>query len=148
MLTGISCKTMTSLSSSSSSSLPFERKRLNRFFWKKRRVKTGFRILSLTCGNLRRLHHSKNNHRKIIVIGQIIGSGQIDSFVCIKSIILLMHYKTLNRNIFRSIYINLYRKKIVIKNKLSISYQRGKSMHYPESPKVTLWPVYRVTEAD
>ena len=42
--------------------------------------------LSLYC-NLGRLHRSKNNHRKIIVIEQIIGSGQIDSFVCIESII-------------------------------------------------------------
>ena len=31
--------------------------------------------------NLRRLHRSKNNHRKFIVIGQIIGSGKIDSFM-------------------------------------------------------------------
>ena len=37
--------------------------------------------------NLRRLHRPKNNHRKIIDIGQIIGSGQIDSFMCIESII-------------------------------------------------------------
>ena len=44
--------------------------------------------------------------------------------------------KTLNQNIFWSIYINLYRKKFVIKNKLSILYRMGKSMHYPESPKV------------
>ena len=36
--------------------------------------------------NLRRLHRSKNNHRKFIVIGQIIGSGKIDSFMCIKSV--------------------------------------------------------------
>ena len=31
-------------------------------------------------GNLRRLHHSKNNNWKIIDIGEIIGSGKIDSF--------------------------------------------------------------------
>ena len=31
--------------------------------------------------NLRRLHRSKKNHRNIIVIGQIIGFGQIDSFI-------------------------------------------------------------------
>ena len=30
-------------------------------------------------GNLRRLHRSKNNNRKFIVIGQIIGSGLIYS---------------------------------------------------------------------
>ena len=41
---------------------------------------------------LRRLHRSKKNHRKIIVIGQIIGSGQIDSFMCIESIIKLIQY--------------------------------------------------------
>ena len=46
--------------------------------------------------------------------------------------------KTLNRNIFRSIYKKFYRKKFVIKNKLSILYRRVKSMHYPESPKVKL----------
>ena len=45
------------------------------------------RIFLCVKGNLRRLHRSKNNHRKIIVIGQIIGSGQIDSFMCIESII-------------------------------------------------------------
>ena len=28
-------------------------------------------------------------------------------------------------------------KKFVIENKLSISYRKGKSMHYPELPKVT-----------
>ena len=37
--------------------------------------------------NLRRLHRSKKNHRKIFVIGQIIGSGKIDSFMWIESII-------------------------------------------------------------
>ena len=37
--------------------------------------------------NLRRLHRSKKNYRKIIVIGQIIGSGQFDSFMCIESVI-------------------------------------------------------------
>ena len=31
--------------------------------------------------NLRRLHRSKKNYRKIIFIGQIIGSGQFDSFM-------------------------------------------------------------------
>ena len=47
----------------------------------------------------------------------------------------------MNQNIFRSICKKFYRKKFVIKNKLSISYRRGKSMHYPESPKVTTsWP--------
>ena len=39
------------------------------------------------CGNLRRLHRSKKNYRIIIVIGQIIGSGQINSFMCIESVI-------------------------------------------------------------
>ena len=38
------------------------------------------RLVSIDT-NLRRLHWSKNNHQKIIVIGQIIGSGQIDSFM-------------------------------------------------------------------
>ena len=33
----------------------------------------------LVCINLRRLHRSKKNYQNIIVIGQIIGSGQIDS---------------------------------------------------------------------
>ena len=37
--------------------------------------------------NLRQLHRSKNNHRNIIVIGQMIGSGQIDSFMFIESVI-------------------------------------------------------------
>ena len=37
--------------------------------------------------NLRRLHRSKNNHRKFIVIGQIIGFGKIDSFRSIESIL-------------------------------------------------------------
>ena len=37
-----------------------------------------------------------------------------------------------------SIYKKKYRKKFVIKNKLPISYGRGKSMHYPESPKVSV----------
>ena len=34
-------------------------------------------ILRLLGSNLRRLHRSKKNYRNIIVIGQIIGSGQI-----------------------------------------------------------------------
>ena len=42
--------------------------------------------------NLLQLHRPKNNHRKIIVIGQVIGSGQIDSFICIESIILSIHF--------------------------------------------------------
>ena len=37
--------------------------------------------------NLRQCNRSKKNYRKIIVIGQIIGSGKIDSFMCIKSVI-------------------------------------------------------------
>ena len=39
--------------------------------------------------NLRRLHLSKSNNRKFIVISisQIIGSCQIDSFMCIESVI-------------------------------------------------------------
>ena len=37
--------------------------------------------------NLRQCNRSKKNHRNIIVIGQIIGSGQIDSFMCIESVI-------------------------------------------------------------
>ena len=37
--------------------------------------------------NPRRLHRSKNNHRKFIAIGQIIGSDQIDSFMSIESVI-------------------------------------------------------------
>ena len=46
-------------------------------------------LVCITCitSNLRRLHRSKNNHRNFIVIGQIIGSGKIDSFMCIESII-------------------------------------------------------------
>ena len=39
-------------------------------------------------------------------------------------------------------------KKIVIKNKLSISYRWGKSMHYPESPKVTEKPRPRFDSSD
>ena len=55
--------------------------------------------------------------------------------MCIESVITSISiFKLL---IFRSIYINLYRKKFVNENKLLISYRRGKSMHYPESPKVT-----------
>ena len=46
----------------------------------------------LEGANLRQLHRSKNNHQKIIVICQIIGSGQIDSFMCIESIIKSIHY--------------------------------------------------------
>ena len=41
---------------------------------------------------LRRLHRSKKNHQKIIVIGQIIGSGNIDSFRSIESIIKWIQY--------------------------------------------------------
>ena len=37
--------------------------------------------------NLRRCNRSKKNFRKIIVIGQIIGCGQINSFMCIESVI-------------------------------------------------------------
>ena len=44
--------------------------------------------------------------------------------------------KTSNQNFFRSIYKKNYRNKIVIENLLSLSYRRGKSMRYPESPKV------------
>ena len=45
--------------------------------------------------------------------------------------------KTSNQNIFRLIYKKFYQKKFVIENKLSISDQRGKWIHYPELPKVT-----------
>ena len=45
--------------------------------------------------------------------------------------------KTLNRNFFRSIFKKNYRNMFVIENKLLLSYWRVKSMHYPESPKVT-----------
>ena len=43
----------------------------------------GILIWCVCCvgANLRRLHRSKKNHRKIIVIGQIIGFGKIDSFI-------------------------------------------------------------------
>ena len=41
----------------------------------------------LASTNLRRLHRSKSNNRKFIVIGQIIGSSKIDSFMCIESVI-------------------------------------------------------------
>ena len=88
------------------------KKRAN--LWKKATSK-GKILHRFMHSNLRQLHRSKKNHQNIIVIGQI---------------------KTLNRNIFRSIYINLYQKKIVIENQLSILYRWGKSMHYPESPKV------------
>ena len=37
--------------------------------------------------NLRRCNRSKKNHRKLIVIRQIIGSGKIDSFMSIKLIL-------------------------------------------------------------
>ena len=52
------------------------------------------------------------NHRTIIVIRQIIRSGQIDSYFLEKN----------------------------INFKLSLSDWRGKLMHYPESPKVTMHP--------
>ena len=39
--------------------------------------------------NLRHLHRSKKNHRKMMVIGQIIGSGQINSFMCIEGLVIL-----------------------------------------------------------
>ena len=42
--------------------------------------------------NLRWLHRSEKNHRKIIVIGQIIGSKKIDSFRSIESIIKSIQY--------------------------------------------------------
>ena len=45
--------------------------------------------------------------------------------------------KTLNRKFFRSIYQKKFQNMFVIENKLSLSYRRVKSMHYPESPKVT-----------
>ena len=87
-------------------------------------------------------------HRKIIIIRQIIGSSQIDSFMCIKWIIKLIHYpylpfwigwpiKTSYQNFFWSIYKKNYWNLFVIENKLSLSYRRVKSMHYPESPKVS-----------
>ena len=43
-------------------------------------------------GNLRGLHWSQKNHQKIIVIGQIIGSGKIVSFTWIESIISSIHF--------------------------------------------------------
>ena len=43
--------------------------------------------LATAHANLRRLHRSKKNNRKLIVIGQIIGSVKIDSFRSIESII-------------------------------------------------------------
>ena len=43
---------------------------------------------------------------------------------------------TLNQNCFRSIHKKIFRNMFVIKNKLLLSYRRGKWMHYPESPKV------------
>ena len=47
--------------------------------------------------------------------------------------------KTLNQNFFRSIYTKKFRNMFVIEIKLSLSDRRGKSMHYPESPKVRAW---------
>ena len=57
------------------------------YIWKRAisRVKLNLKSTCL-CSNLRRLHQSKKNNRKIIVIGQIIRSGKIDSFRSIKSI--------------------------------------------------------------
>ena len=48
--------------------------------------------------------------------------------------------ETLNQNFFRSIYKKNFGNKLVIENKLSLSDRRGKSMQYPESPKVTPQP--------
>ena len=42
--------------------------------------------------NLRWSNRSKKNHPKFIVIGQIINSGKIDSFMCIESIIKSIHF--------------------------------------------------------
>ena len=49
-----------------------------------------------------------------------------------------------NQIIFWSIYINFYRKKFVIENKLPISYRKGKLMHYPESQKVILEAYFKI----
>ena len=51
--------------------------------------------------------------------------------------------KTLNQNFFRSISKKNYQNFFVIENKLLLSYRRVKSMHYPESPKVTVMPVIK-----
>ena len=50
--------------------------------WKKSDTKYFFGMSKiLVHNNLRQLHRSKKNHRNIIVIGQIIGFGKIDSFM-------------------------------------------------------------------
>ena len=82
----------------------------------------------LFTGNLRRLHRSKKNHRKII-------NHQSNQHHTSER-----HHETIktsNQNFFQSIFKKNYRNMFVIENKLSLSYQRVKSMHYPESPKVT-----------
>ena len=86
--------------------IPLLGKRVGEFFEIRHKKISPTCILST---NLRRLHRSKKNHLKIIVIGQIIGSGKIDSFI------------------------------------LWLSDRRDKSMHYPESPKVTEYPWVSVT---
>ena len=43
--------------------------------------------MNMGQGNLRRLNRSKKTHQKFIVIGQIIGSGKINSFMWMKSIL-------------------------------------------------------------
>ena len=69
---------------------------LNLMLWKKRTI-----LYRYLMGNLPRLHRSKKNYRKIIVIGQIIDSGQINSFMCFKSIIKSIHYSNFwNESIF------------------------------------------------
>ena len=66
-------------------------------------------IKHIACDNLRGCYRSKNNHRKIIVIGEIIGSGKIDSFMCIKSTIKWIHFPNIR---IESIY---YRTKSISK---------------------------------
>ena len=65
--------------------------------WLLNNTRNRTRGASLKSSNLWRLHRSKNNHQKFIVIGQIIGSGQIDSFMGIESVIASI--SIYNRNI-------------------------------------------------
>ena len=62
------------------------------------------------------------------------GCFNYDSLALFKIIIIFLSFV-----VEVSLLSYMYQKKIVIKNKLSISYRRGKSMHYPESPKVTAY---------
>ena len=121
---------------------------------KKKKFLKNLRNRAQVC-NLRQLHRSKKIIKKSSLSAKwsalekwihLCESNQLYNRFIIQLIIVYLPFwigwpiKTSNQNYFRSIYQKNLRKKFVIEYKLSLLDRRDKSVHYPESPKVTSLP--------